>query len=102
MPCDSVILNRVDLGKLDLSILPAALQEMGAVNIYTGIYESGFQLNGSWYQIQSGKLVFDQGAENIADKVKRSVAVAGLKRDCAKKGWQVKKVGESKFQVIKR
>jgi hypothetical protein len=102
MPCDSVIYNQVNLGKLDAELLKTALESLGAGYIYlsrNGNVE--FYHGGEYYRIIDGALVFAEGARNIADDIKRGVGVAALYRDAKKSGFKVRKVSDTKYQVIR-
>jgi hypothetical protein len=102
MPCYTVVYNTVNLGKLDAELLKLALESLGAKSIYVSRSGDVQFLHGfEWYTISNGVLMFPEGARNISDDIKRSVGVAALYRDAKKGGFKVRKVSDTKYQVIR-
>ena len=95
-PCDSIQLNTIDLGKMNATLLTRALRTLGAVgnNQY-------FQLEGVSCQIRGGKLIVPEGAEHLADKLKRAYSVETVKYTAQRNGWQLVKKSEFVYEVNK-
>ncbi len=96
MPCDQLIYNSVELGKMNATLLTRALRTLGAVgnNQY-------FQLDGVSCRIVGGKLVVPEGEEHLADKLKRAYSVETVKYTAQKNGWTLRKVNQYEYEVTK-
>src|ERR1039458_423510 len=103
MPCDTIILNRVDLNLADCGILLAALGRMSGVTSvreFAGqvTFDRGYQT----YVIREGKLVGPGEVGPLADEIKRAYSKEVVDRTAKKFGWQVRQKAPNKFEVIKR
>jgi hypothetical protein len=99
MPCDSIILNSVDLGKMDAAILADAVKAMGAQR-----YDAKrFYHNGSIYTIADGKLTGNERTVGqTADLLKRNYGKAAVYASAKAKGWLVREIEPFKLQVTRR
>lgn len=89
MPCDSVILNSVNLELADKDILASAIENMGGRMIGNRIMVP----NGS-FQLSGGKLTGDERTVGeTADKIKQAYSRETVNRAARRYGWQQKQVG---------
>lgn len=88
MPCDSIITQSVNLEKCgDAALLAEA---MAAVDL-RGCY------------LRYGKLVGDARVVGaVADAVKRAYSERSIYAAAKARGWQVKKTGVNKLQIVRR
>lgn len=100
VPCDRIVLQKVELGvNLHPDLLREAMEEIGADRISA----SGFRLNQWAYGIQGGLLVSqDPNVGRVADELKRAYGGAVVRYVARRQGWQVKRVGQYRYQVVKR
>lgn len=93
MPCDSIIRNTVDIGKVDPGLLEKAMTDLGVPRDY-------------WRHVgQSVQITSYAGAAWAGvtqDNIKQAYSAQVVKTTAAKMGWQVKQTGAFKYQVIKR
>jgi len=101
MPCDSIQLNSLDVGKMHADLLRRALQEIGAVGISQGANLTTFMLDGARCSIRDGRLTLPAGAEHLADRIKVGYSRQVIRTSAAKNGWRVKEVKPNVFQVVK-
>jgi hypothetical protein len=100
MPCNTMQMTTVDIGKVDHKIFMLAMANLG--------------LNP---RLQGDSIYFQNGIYSIADKrlelrgsdiemrtaeMKRAYSGEVVKSTAKKFGWQVKELGANKFQVVKR
>lgn len=98
MPCDQVVLNRIDLPKMDPQLRDAALKAMGA-RLLGG---NAFVYKGQTYQIQNGELVSRAGnTGEVADLLKRAYSGEVVKYAARRAGWGVKQTGPFNYQIIR-
>lgn len=101
MPCDQIILNRVELPKMNEALLKKALVALKA----NGIWQTGgvtyFTLDGVSCQISNGKLVVPEGSEHLADKLKRAYSSEVVQYTAKRNGWTLTKKGEYAYEVVK-
>jgi hypothetical protein len=103
MPCDTIILNRVDLNLADRGILRAALGKMpGVTNVVAFGETISFDRHGLGYSIRAGKLVGPGEVGALADEIKQAYSREIVAQTAKKYGWQVKQKSPNKFEVIKR
>jgi hypothetical protein len=101
MPCDTIQLNRIDLGKVNQDILKQALEGLGIKN-FNG-YD--FTHMGTRVYIQDGELssrLDRKELENLRNNIKVSYSKKVLAQASQKFNWQVKQTGQNKYQFIKR
>lgn len=98
MPCDAIVLNRVELPKMDAKLAELALKEMGAKLLYPNLFE----YKGQRYTIT------DQGLQStaanvgqVADLLKRHYSAEVVKYSARRAGWQVKQKAPFQYEVIK-
>lgn len=97
MPCDAVVLNRVDLPKTNEALRIKALQALGARLLRAD--GTSFSYQGQTYTIINGQLV---GPDvSVADKLKRAYSAEVLKYSAKRAGWGLRQTGEFEYQVIK-
>jgi hypothetical protein len=96
MPCYSIITQSVDLSNLgSQALLDETLQEMG--------FNHGSLYNTEGYfTFRNGKLngPTDEVGK-LADKIKRAYSKRSIYAAAKKKGWRVRQLSESKYQVIR-
>lgn len=98
MPCDRIQRTDVDLGKVDPTLLAAALNALHLNAVHQG--ERIYFRNGSY---QNGTLTL-QGV-NVDERtatIKQAYSGQVVRSTAKKYGWQVKEVAQNKFQVVKR
>jgi len=102
MPCDTIQLNTIEIGKMNRALLEAALKGLKATNIRVlGNGVASFYLEGQSCRIEGGRLTVREGYEHIADRVKVAYSRQVLGFQAKRNGWQVKEVRPNVFQVIK-
>jgi hypothetical protein len=97
MPCWTVSNSTVDLGKMQLDLLHAALAAMGLnpVTLPTGI-----RFAGGFYDKATGKMT---GTSLPAvNEVNQSYAAQVVKTTAQKYGWALKQTAQYKYEVIRR
>lgn len=99
MPCDTMQVSGVDLGKVDPPLLIQALQAMGQVPSQQGEW---IRFNQGTYNTRTKECnVRRYGAEQFTAQVKRAYSAEVVKSTAKRFGWQLKQVGEYKYQVTK-
>lgn len=101
MPCDSIQLNSVELGKMNGALLTLALRELGATNVQITGRGAYFMLGGVPVRIQDGRMIVRAGYEHLADRVKVAYSRQAVQYAAKKNGWKVKEVKPNVFQVVK-
>ena len=107
MPCYSMqTVEQVLEGITDLNLLKAGLEEMGyQVRLtgtklsYAGTNKAGQYSQGSY----ADGILTEQASYSQVDvpTLKKYVGVANLKKNALSHKWQVKKLGEFKYEVVK-
>jgi hypothetical protein len=105
MPCDSVILNRVDLKLVDKELLLAALKAMGiAYSEASGVIRFSYQ--GAAYELRDGVLtgrnVSQQKVGQTADAIRRSYSKQAIKKAANRFGWNVQETDETELVLSRR
>jgi hypothetical protein len=106
MPCDSVILNRVELPAMNRKLTDLALVALGGQALhYAG---QSFTIKGfaGYFRIAGATLigVSGQDAETIgkaADLLKRAYSAEVVKYTAKRNGWQIKQTAAFAYEVIK-
>jgi hypothetical protein len=101
MPCDSIVLNTLDVPKMDPKLLRAGLEHLGAFGISQGASVTAFTLDGVRVTIQNGRITVPAGYEHIADQVKRGYSRQVTIYAARKNGWTAREVRPYVFQVTK-
>jgi hypothetical protein len=101
MPCDQVILNQIELGKMNDALLRKALEALGARGLSVGSGAAWFILDGVRCQIVGGKLQVPEGSEHLADKLKVAYSRETVKYTAKRNGWTLKETRPNVFAVIK-
>jgi hypothetical protein len=101
MPCDSIQLNQVEIGKLNRPLLLAALKSLGAHSVREQGAALSFYLGGERCTINEGRLTVRAGSESLADRIKVGYSRQAVALAARRSGWQVKEVRANVFQVIK-
>lgn len=100
MPCDSIITNTVDLGKMDPVLLAEALKSMGTELVYG--CQFGYR-GYAYYTLRDGKLEGPSSMVGaVADLLKRNYSKRTVYAAAKRNGWTVKEISETKLQVIRR
>lgn len=103
MPCDSIILNRVNLSVANMQLLFDALETMGADQIKIVGKNAQFILDGNLYRIQNGQLVgSDRNLGAMADRIKRAYSKQCVTSAAKRFGWIEKDATETTSTLIKR
>lgn len=110
MPCDSVVVNRVELPKMAPQLTEATLKDAGATDIRkVGANTYTFNLDGRRWTLSNGELTTNTydaiGAEELAktrNKIARAYSGQVVQVAAAKNNWTVKKTGERQFLVNRR
>lgn len=96
MPCDSIITNRVDLGKVNLDLLTKAMTALG-------VSASQWRYDGAQVIIQGARWAMSSSVANLTQaQIKQAYSTEVVKHTAASKGWQLKQVAPNKYQVAKR
>lgn len=102
MPCDTVQLNSLEIGKMNPKLLAAALVQMGAVNIRVdAIGRASFTLEGVRCELGGGRLRLPAGFEGIGDRVKVAYSRQAVLYSAKKNGWTIKETRPNVFAVTK-
>jgi hypothetical protein len=97
MPCWTVSNSTVDLGKMQLDLLHAALAAMG-LNPTT--LPNGIRFAGGFYDKATGKMTGTRLPD--VNEVKQSYAASVVKSTAQKYGWALREVSKYKYEVIRR
>jgi hypothetical protein len=101
MPCDTIELANVDLGKMNERLLGRALEALGARGITLRNGQSWFILDGIRCEIRNGRLLVPQGSEHLADKLKREYGREVVKYTAQRNGWKLTETKPFVFAVTK-
>lgn len=102
MPCDTIQLNELEIGKMHPKLLIEALRQIGATTIRVETNGSAqFALEGQWCRIDAGRLIVAAGSEHLADRIKVGYSRQATIYTARKNGWKLKEVRPNVFQVIK-
>ena len=101
MPCDSVILNSVQMPAMRPDLAALAALRMGATNIRQVGAVLAFTFEGVPCVLRAGRLDVPEGYEGIADLLKVQYARQALAVAAKQNGWQVKETKPNDFEVIK-
>jgi hypothetical protein len=97
MPCDTVQLNQVNVGKMHPALLVKALEGLGATNITA----RSFYLQGVYCRLEGEKLIVPEGSEHLADKLKVAYSRQVVAYSAKKQGFKVKEVRPNVFALVK-
>lgn len=102
MPCNLVVLNRVDLGKASGPLLEQAMKDLGFEDDY-GSYRH--RLTGAAVEIRGSELVSKmprQELAKLANRVRVAYSKQVLARTAAVTGWTVQPTGKSTYVMRRR
>jgi len=105
MPCDQIILNRVDLALADRATLLEALKVFSSpVTVVENGERIGFLHKGRRYEIANGQLTSQyRDVGEVADLVKQAYSTQVLKKAASKFGWAMKKTtADNKYSLSRR
>ena len=103
MPCDSIILNQVNLELANIEILMTALENMTKNKVVSYGTTISFTYEGQSYRITNKKLICPQGYESTADKIKQAYSKECLVRAAKKFNWNIKTTKDAnKFQLQRK
>lgn len=109
MPCDSIILNRVELKLADKDFLKKALERLGVQNLRESGNTFTFQHDGNQYTLGGGKLTGrnvyggDRAVGKFADKIKQAYSRVTVETAANRYGWLTQDSDDpNKFTAIKR
>lgn len=101
MPCDSIQLNNLEVGKMHPRLLALALAQLGALGIAQGASVTTFSLEGQRIVIRNGEMTVPAGFEGIADRVKVAYSRQVVMHSAKANGWKVRETRPNVFQVVK-
>ena len=107
MPCYTVALNEVDLGAMGTGPkLKAALEGIGAqVAVDTTGRVIGFMLGFKSHTVDQTGRITAGASQAVLDDLKKQIRVSYsaeiVKAQAKRNGWQVKKIANNRYQVIK-
>ena len=104
MPCDSIVLNSVELKTANEQLLGVALKAIGATNV-TNIRTGSvrFRVDYRDYEIVDGKLVGDERTVGeMSDRIKREYSNAAVGMAAKRFGWITKKTATGKVEISRR
>jgi hypothetical protein len=99
MPCDTIQLNRVELGAMDASLLHAALDALGATDVHEANGLVTFRLRGVVCQIRAGELTVQEGYESLADTIKVAYSEQVIQYTAGVLGAELERVGEHEYEL---
>ena len=107
MPCDSVILNTVEMPKMHPDLLTRALKALKATDVRTVGSTVYFTVDGQRYTLRNGELEGSsyQDAQEVgamADRLKNAYSHQVVQATAARNGWGLKQVGPNNYVVQKR
>lgn len=103
MPCDSIILNQVNLELANPEILMSALEQMTKSKVTMYGTTISFTYEGQSYRITNKKLICPQGYESTADKIKQAYSRECVIRAAKKFKWNIKTTNNpNKFQLQRK
>lgn len=101
MPCDSIQLNSLEVGKMDPKLLRLGLDHLGAIGVYQAGAVTTFSLDGVAVRMERGRLIVPAGYEHLADRVKQSYSRQVTIYAARKNGWTAREIRPNVFQVTK-
>ncbi len=102
MPCDTVQLNSLEIGKMNPKLLAAALAALGAANVrVTASGQASFTLDGQTVRMGGGRLTVAAGFEGIADRVKQAYSRQAVIYSARSNGWKIKETRPNVFAIVK-
>jgi len=99
MPCDTITQVSLELTNANLDLLKKAIEEITGCTARQ-YKETSLEWARGSYDKRRGLLSCRDTVE--AENIKRQYAAETVKAKAARFGWQVKKVDQFKYQVIKR
>lgn len=104
MPCDTIRTTQIDMGKLDAPTLTTALNRMGlgATN-----HQGLVSFSGGTYNVATGQLDARSNrrgfnADSLKNNIRKAYSGEVIRSQAKRFGWQVKELGNNKFEVVKR
>lgn len=102
-PCDSIILNQVNLELANTEILMLALEQLTKNKVTMYGTTISFTYEGQSYRIVNKKLICPQGYESTADRIKQIYSKECIIRAAKKFNWNIKTTNNSnKFQLQRK
>jgi hypothetical protein len=101
MPCDTIQINNIEIGKMHAGLLGRALAALNATGIAVTKDGAVFTLDGVRCQIRGGRLQVPAGAEHLADTLKTAYSRQVVFQAAKVNGWSLKETRANVFQVIK-
>src|SRR5579872_3499371 len=102
MPCDSIVLNQVELELANEELLMDALEKMTNSKVAKYGNVISFTYEGNSYRIDNKKLICPKGYEKTADLIKQAYSKEVLTKAVKRFGWNMKQVKENKFQLTRK
>lgn len=105
MPCDSILLNKIELGAANTVLLVQGMQSLGfTVQSYgpTGLIFWRESEPGVKMYVRDGKVEVPAGRESLADDIKRAYSKEVLKVASKKFGFALVPGKENKFTLSRR
>jgi hypothetical protein len=102
MPCDSIVLNRVELPRMNPTLAERAIKAIDGWRFYSArmFYAEGYS-----FQVgPDGRLASDAPVDvlgRIADALKRSYSAQVVLYTAKRNGWAIKQTGAFAYEVTK-
>lgn len=102
MPCDSIVLNQVELELANEELLMTALENMTESKVVKYGNVITFNYGGNSYRIDNKKLICPKGYEGTADLIKQAYSKEVVTRAAKRFGWNMKQVKQNKFMLTRK
>lgn len=102
MPCNTIVLNNVELKAADRDLLKKAIEALGWRILSESKSEIRLNAGGVSVAIREGVMQVPQGQEALADRLKVSYSTEAVKTAANRFRWQLTRTGEQQFVVQRR
>ncbi len=100
MPCDQIVLNRVDLGKASGLLLEQAMKDLGFSQHYGQYHRGALSVRIKGSQLVAGMPRAELAT--LANQVRVAYAKRVLGRAAALNGWAIKPTGRNAYVMERR
>lgn len=99
MPCDSIVINRIALNKMDPGLLDKTLKALGwkVTGEYRGV-KSIRTKDGINFQLHPDHIDVREGYETVADQLKQAYSGEVVKDAAEKNGWEWETATEEEYE----
>lgn len=100
MPCYTITTVTLELKQADTAALKKALESLGLDPYVSSYNEQQINFRNGSYDRSTGKLTVRN--EETGKAIKRAYSAELVQMQAKRFGWQVKKISENKYEIIKR